>query len=173
MQTAPIAVASVARDTALLSYPVRVIAAGAAYAAARAVALGIAIIFGASAPSEPLTWFALEMAAGIVIALALALVAQMLAGSMQRRLFAIAMLIFVSILAVLIEGAAFQPAAVPFPTLPLGALLQAGVAIATAVAIVRLFATLSVPTQLADVPRRTRRSWSWRYSVSALTYVAL
>lgn len=164
---------SAARRPSVVSFLARSAAVGVTYAATRGVALAIAIGFGAPAPAELAPWLALELAAGLLIALTLTLVAQLLAGSSRRRIIALGTLIFMSILAVLVEGAMFQPAAVPLATLPLGALLQLGVAIVTALAVVRLVDSSQATRQAPAVPRRAGWSWLWRYVASALTYVVL
>jgi hypothetical protein len=167
------ATAAVAPRTGVLSFVRRAVVVGAVYAVARTIALEIAVVSGAPAPNEPLASFVFELMAGIVIGVWLGATARLLAGTARRQVVALATLIFLSILAVLIEGAAFQPTAVPLATLPVGALLQLGVAVITALLIVRLFGSRVTAIPVPSVTHRSAWSWSWRYLASAATYVVL
>lgn len=157
----------------LASFLARAAAVALVYGVARGGAHAVAVVFGARPLDEPIRTFALEFAAGILVGLLLGAVARLLGGTWRRRVVALTTLIFLSLLAVMIEGAAFAPELQPPAALPPAAVLQLAVAILTALAITSLFAGPPLPGTLPAVPRRTGWSWLWRYGASALSYVVL
>jgi hypothetical protein len=152
---------------------VRAAAVALVYGVARSAAHQVAVVFGARPLDEPIGAFALEFGAGIVVGLLLGAVARVLGGTWRRRLVALTTLIFLSLLAVMIEGAAFAPELQPPAALPSAAVMQLAVAILTALAITSLFAATPQSAKLPELPRRTRWSWLWRYGASAMSYVVL
>jgi len=158
----------------LAAFLLRAATVAVVYATARSIARVVAVAYGEAPLDQPILTYALELAAGILVGLSLGITARLLGGPMGRRVAALTSVIFLSLLAVMIEGAAFAPALQPPATVPPGAALQLTVAFLTAFTITRLFATPPPLTRaLPELPRRTRVSWLWRYIASALTYVVL
>ena len=142
------------------------------YACARAAAMALAIGLGGAVPSNVVGWLATELISGLVIAITLLPIARWLAPGTRWSVFVFTTLLSLSTLAVLIEGAAFQPTAVPIDSLPASALLQLGVAWLTA----RVLVSLTRRPESDGPPpwpRQTAWSWAWRYVACAVTYVVL
>ena len=156
-----------------VTFVLRAVTAGLAYAALRILAVVIDPPSATAGTQGLIARSALELLAGMLVGMTLGAVARVMAGSPRRRGIALATLIFLSTLAVMIEGAAFQPSVVPTELLPLEAILQLGVALATATVVAGLFRPARPAAPLAHAPHRTAWSWLWRYGASALTYVVL
>lgn len=113
-----------------------------------------------------------ELAAGILVALTLGPLALRMSGPRSRALAALTLVLFLSLMAVTIEGAAFAPDTVPLASLPVAIATELAVALLAVAVIVALFAPRS-SRAAPEVPRRSWLSWLWRYLASAVAYVAL
>ncbi len=116
---------------------------------------------------------ALEVAAGVLVALTLGPLARRMGGSLSRVFVALATVLFLSLAAVAFEGAAFAPESVPPSTLPVMLATDLVIAAIGAGAIAAAFGLRRPVQALPAIPRRSWSSWLWRYLVSAFTYVVL
>ena len=119
--------------------------------------------------------FALEAFAGVVLGLWLALIATSFVGGRARVAVAVGALVFVNLVTVMIEGAAFDPTAQSPASLPIDVALQLLVAILVGLATMT-FGQRRGPLDPAPVPAARERSMlssTVRYVTCAFVYVAL
>ena len=148
--------------------------------AGRALAIGLVFAVGrtvaemavAPAGSDPIAAFVRESPAAAVVGLWLAFAATRVVGDGRSRAAVVAVALFVNVLAVMIEGAAFQPAAQPIADLPIDAVLQLVVASLVGIAAILLLPRSRVVDDPA-IPDRSAPGWLGRYLVCAIVYVVL
>lgn len=141
---------------------------GLVFAVARAAAAGIST----ATRGDVLEALAVEVAAGTVVGLWLAFLAARVDSPGSRAVGVLATVVLVNLLAVMIEGAAFEPAAQPLSALPLDVALQLVVASAVAFATIRLVPRPPVRNRHA-VLRRPAIAWLGRYLTCVIVYVVL
>jgi hypothetical protein len=155
-----------------MSVAIRVFVVAALVAVVFGIARTIAALVSGNAIPEPVATFVVEAAAGIFVGLSAAVLVMHVSGGRARATAVLTWLVFANLAAVMIEGAAFQPEAVPLPGLPASLFMQLVVASLVAVTAIQLTAREAVgPAPTA--PPRSVLAWSVRYAACVLVYVVL
>lgn len=131
------------------------------FAAARTIA---AVLLDPRRGGEATAGFAVELVAGIVVGLWLQLLVHRSWGDRSRIALVLSGSLFVNLLAVMIEGAAFQPDAQDPSRLPQAVVLQLLVSIVVARVAVSAGRPAVPPSVARVVPRRSLTSWIGRIS---------
>lgn len=150
------------------SFIARVATVAAVYGVARTVSLMLV----ARSFDRSIAFLPLELAGGLVVGVILGPTGRQLRGTYGERIVALTVVIFVSLVAAVIEGAAFAPGRQHVAVLAPVVLAQLGVALVSSVTIVRLF---SVERSMGahGLPSHGWTEWATRYLASTLTYAAL
>jgi hypothetical protein len=113
---------------------------------------------------DPIT----ELAAGLILAGALGWATPRLSGSTADRVAIVGIALFANVAAVMIEGAAFAPAASPVDRLPLALLVQALVSLVVAIAAVGLLP--GDESRSSSGSRHGPRWWAGRLAATTSVY---
>jgi len=151
---------------------------GVAIVVMRAIAIGIVFAVARTTVDTSgrgvFAALALEALGGAVLGLWLALIATRVVGSNARAAVAVGALVFVNLVAVMIEGAAFAPATQSPGALPIAVLLQMIVAILVGTATIAFIRRPRSDDAAPALPAaRSAISWVVRYATCALVYVGL
>ena len=144
--------------------------------------LAIGLIFGVARTvvalrsdggSDPTMILATETAAGVIVGSCLAFIARDLTGGVASRALVLGGVLFGNLLAVMIEGAAFQPVAQGPSAFAVGVLLQLLVASLVGLATAVLVRTPDGSEARETVRARRAAAWLVRWVGCVLVYVVL
>lgn len=164
----PIVALATASICSLFGFVGRSLLVGLVFGAARSV-----LAVRGDGGSGPIANFATESAAGFIVGLCLSFIAQDLAGGVASRALVLGCVLFGNLLAVMIEGAAFQPVAQGTSTFASGVLIQLIVAGVVGLATARLVRTAGRIDAREAPLARSAVAWLARWVGCVLVYVVL